>query len=298
MVDHIVIPVDGSEESKRAATRGLELASVVDATVDVLHVVEQKSLRLAKSADEQTRLRERGESILEEIEAIAADIGRPITTELTEGKPSVQIREFAAERDATVIVIGRQGVTGLGKRLLGGVTEQVLSRSEIPVLVVPHGDGATTPVTDYSRILIPTDGSENADAATQPAVTIARHCGATIDVLNVVDIQNAGGMFSAGGLETEFIERLEAVGSEAVDEVAGEIGETAPEVAVTTDVVRTSSLDGVAAGISEYVADRDVDLIIMGSHGRSNLGRHVLGSVTSALLRTVDVPILVVSRSA
>ncbi len=297
MTDHIVIPVDGSEEATRAARRGLELATVVDATVDVLHVVERKTLRLAASADEETRLRERGESILAEIEEIAAELEQPVTTALREGRPGAQICTYADEADATLLVIGRQGMTGLGKRLLGGVTEHVLHRSEVPVFVVPAGDGATTPATDYERVLVPTDGSETAGRAIRRGATIASHCGAAVHVLNVVDLQSAGGAFSAGGLEREFVDRLEARGTEVVDAAAGEIAEAAPDLNVTTDVVRTSGGEGAAAGIRGYAADHDVDLIVMGSHGRSNLGRQLLGSVTSALLRTVDVPILVVSRS-
>ncbi|WP_254764351.1 universal stress protein [Natrinema marinum] len=298
MTDHIVIPVDGSEEATRAAKRGLELATVVDATVDVLHVVERKSLRLAASADEETRLRERGESILSEIEEIAASLGQPVTTALREGRPGVRIREYAAEADATLLVVGRQGATGLGKRLLGGVTEHLLHRSEVPVFVVPAGDAASTPATDYERVLVPTDGSENANRATERGATIASHCGAAVHVLNVVDLQSAGGLFSAGGLEAEFVDRLEARGTEAVDAAASAIAETASEVDVTTAVVRTTGGEGAAAGIRGYVADHDIDLIVMGSHGRSNVGRQLLGSVTSALLRTVDVPVLVVGRSA
>ncbi|MDS0477701.1 universal stress protein [Natrinema sp. 1APR25-10V2] len=297
MTDHIVIPVDGSEEATRAARRGLELATVVDATVDVLYVVERKSLRLAASADEKTRLRERGESILTEIEEIAAELEQPVTTVLREGRPGAQICTYADEADATLLVIGRQGITGLGKRLLGGVTEHVLHRSEVPVFVVPAGEGATTAATDYERVLVPTDGSETAGRAIQRGATIASRCGATIHVLNVVDLQSAGGAFSAGGLEREFVDRLEARGTEVVDGAASEITEAAPDLNVTTDVVRTSGGEGAAGGIRGYAAENDVDLIVMGSHGRSNLGRQLLGSVTSALLRTVDVPILVVSRS-
>ncbi|WP_408958501.1 universal stress protein [Natrinema sp. 74] len=298
MTDHIVIAVDGSEEATRAAQRGLELATVVDATVDVLYVVERKSLRLAASADEETRLRERGESVLAEIEDLASALDQPVTTELREGRPGARICEYADEADATLLVIGRQGLTGLGKRLLGGVTEHVLHSSEVPVFVVPAGDAAATPAADYERVLVLTDGSENAERAVEHGTTIASHCDTAVHVLNVVDLQSAGGVFSAGGLETDFVERLEAQGTEAVDAAANAIGETAPELTVTTDVVRTTAGEGAAAGIREYVADRDIDLIVMGSHGRSNLGRQLLGSVTSTLLRTVDVPMLVVGRSA
>lgn len=296
MYDHIVIPVDGSDEAKRAARRGLELAQVLGATADVLHVVDRNALQLTTAADEKQRLRERGEAVLAEIEEIATELEQPITSELVEGKPSVQICEYVEKRDATLIVIGRQGMTGLGKRLLGGVTEQVLYGANTPVLVVPEGNRKTEGEIEYSNVLVPTDGSENAEAATQHGVTIAQHYDSTIHVLNVADLQASGGVFNAGGLEKEFVERLEARGREAVDRIADEIDETAPGLDVETTVVRTTSFDGVAAGVREYVSDHDIDLVVMGSHGRSNLKRQLLGSVTSTLLRTVDIPVLVVKR--
>lgn len=296
MYDYILIPVDGSDEAKRAATRGLEFAHVFDATVDVLHVLEQRSLRLTKTSSEQTQLREQGESILAEVEEIASEIGHPVTTTLAEGEPAVRISEYADERDATLIVIGRQGLTSLGKRLLGGVTEQVLQRTTTPILVVPGDDHAIERGTDYSRLLVPTDGSENAESSAQHGVTIAERYGSVVHVLNVVDLQSAGGMFTVGGLKEEFIERLEADGNEAVDRVANEITETVPDQDVKTAVTRTTSFKGTAAGIREYVETHDIDLIVMASHGRSNLRRQLLGSVTSTLLRMVDVPVLVVKR--
>lgn len=298
MYDRILLAVDGSDEAKTAAKRGLALAAMLDAAVDVLHVVPRKSLRLTQTADERERLRERGESILSEIEAVAAESARPVETHLSEGKPTAQILERAGELNADLVVIGRQGLTGLGKRLLGGVTEQVLRRSEIPVFVVPGGDQATEEPTAYARVLVPTDGSENAEAATRHGVALARACGAAVHVLNVVDLQDAGGPFDAGGLDEVFVERLEARGREAVESVASEIEETAPELDVRTAVARTKSFDGAGAGVGEYVETNDIDLVVMGSRGRSNIRRQLLGSVASTVLRTVDVPVLLVERPA
>ncbi|GAB3670523.1 universal stress protein [Halopiger thermotolerans] len=294
MYDRIVIAVDGSEEANRAAKRGLEVARVFDAAVDVVHVVERKRLRLARSADETTRLRERGESVLKRTAALASDSNRSVTTELMEGTPSVRIAEYAADRDAGLIVVGRQGLTGFGKRLLGGVTERLLRRSDVPVFVVPKD--APDATADYSDLLVPTDGSELAADAARHGAAIARGYDSTVHLLNVVDLQAAGGAFNAGGLEREFVDRLEASGDRIVEGLATEIEDDVP--AVTTAVVRTSSFDGVAAGIRDYVDDADIDLVVMGARGRSNLGRQVLGSVTTSLLRTVDVPVLIVTRSS
>jgi nucleotide-binding universal stress UspA family protein len=292
--EHVVIAVDGSEASLRAARHGLELAGTFDATVEVVHVVERRALALA-SDEEVTRLRERGEAVLAEVSAVAAERGQSVSTTLLEGRPAARIVEHAAGTDAPLVVLGRQGLTGLGRRLLGGVTERLLHRSSVPVLVVPGSDDV--PAGGYDRLLLPTDGSENAAAAIEHGVAVARDCGCAVDVLNVVDIQGAGGLFGAGGLDDEFLDRLESRGREAVDGVAARLDESAPELSVTTAVRRTSSFEGAAAGIREYAAEHDVDLIVMASRGRSNLGRQLLGSVASAVLRTVDVPVLVVGRS-
>lgn len=298
MYDRIVIAVDGSDEATRAATHGLELAAAFDASVDVLHVVERRALRLARSADETDRLRERGEAILETVEAAASEIDQPVTTELVEGDPSVRITERASERDASLIVVGRRGLTGSGRRLLGGVAERVLHRSDVPVLVVPGTDRAAGSEDGYDRVLVPTDGSENAELATPHGVAIAREYGATVHVLTVVDLQAAGGPFDVGGLDGEFVDRLEARGADAVESVAADVADAAPDLDVETVVRRTTTANRIAAGVREYVADRDVDLVVMGSHGRSNLRGRLLGSVASGVLRTVDVPVLVVTRES
>ncbi|MFC6964261.1 universal stress protein [Halocatena marina] len=297
MYDSIVIAVDGSDEARRAAQYGLRLAQVFDATVDVLSVVERKALWLTETPDEKTQLREQGENALTEVGEIASELGYPISTELTEGKPTVQISENADEQDSDLIVLGRQGLTGLGRRLLGGVTEQVLSRSDVPVLVVPDIDHKGKTEIDYSRVLITTDGSKNAEVAIPHGIEITRRYDSNVHVLNVVDLQAAGGVFNAGGLEKEFIERLDARGQEAVDSVADKIEESDSDLTVKTAVKQMASFERTAAGVCEYVEENKIDFIIMGSHGRSNLERQLLGSVASTVLRTVDVPVLVIKRT-
>ena len=297
MYDRLVIAIDGSDEAQYAARRGLELARVFDATVYALHVVEQKALRLTETADEKTRLRELGAAILDDIEALASELEYPVTTKLAEGKPAVQISEYADEQDADLIVIGRQGMTGLGKRLLGGVTEQLLHQSDIPVFVVPDEEYDDQIEARYSRVLLTTDGSENAEATIPHSIAVAQHYDSDLHVLNVVDLQTAGGIFNAGGLEKEFLDRLDARGKDAVDSVASKIEEAASELTVETAVQRTGSFEGASAGVREYVESNEIDLVVMGSHRRSNLRRQLLGSVASSVLRTVDIPVLVVKRS-
>ncbi len=71
-----------------------------------------------------------------------------------------------------------------------------------------------------------------------------------------------------------------------------------PDVEVQTAVERPTSFEGAAAGVRDYVGKTEIDLVVMGSHGRSNLKLQLLGSVASTVLRSIDVPLLVVKRTA
>ena len=136
----------------------------------------------------------------------------------------------------------------------------------------------------YDRILIPTDGSEASERATEHAVGIAARHDATLHALHVVDA-GPDSMPDAGGLAAD---ELRDGGERSVEAVA-EHAETAG-VAVET-VVDT----GVAyRSIVEYVDANNIDVVVMGTRGRSGIHRFLLGSVAEKVIRTVDAPVLTV----
>jgi len=291
MYDHILIGVDGSDEAERAARRGLELASRVDASVTVLHVIEEGALGLTRTAGEETKLRQQRAELLAEVEETAESVGYPVETDLVGGGSAAdRLITYATEEDADLLVLGRQGRSGISERLLGGVTERVLNQGTVPVLVVPD---EADPRATFSRVLVPTDGSESAEAALPHAGALAGADDAGIDVLNVVDLQGSGGAFDAGGLKDEFVERLESEGEAAVEDAVTDLAEYRSETDIRA-AVRRSAQDGAASGIRDHVAEHSVDLIVMGSRGHSNVKRKLLGSVTATVLRSVDVPVLAV----
>ncbi|NHX35055.1 MULTISPECIES: universal stress protein [Halolamina] len=292
MYDHILVGVDGSDESNRAARYALELAARVDAAVTAVHVVEQGALDLTRGSSEASELREERAAVLAAIDEIADEVGHPADGELLEGNPAKRLTAHADEADADLIVLGRQGLSGVKRRLLGGTTEQVLHRSEVPVFVVPDEAGPFA----ADRLLVPTDGSENAGLALPHAAELARIDGGSVDLLNVIDLAAAGGAFDAGGLDAEFVERLENRGQAAVEDAADEIRGHNPDVEIRTAVERAKPSSSVAASIRAYVEDEGVDAVVMSSHGRSDLRRTLLGSVASSVLRRVDVPVLVAVR--
>lgn len=293
MYDTIVVPVDGSEHSIRAGEHGLALARRYGATVHVVSVVDvQRAAGLfsAGGIDEAfvDRVERVGWDAVRRIEAIAEDAD-DVRSAIVRGPPwkapSVGILEYAADHGADLIVMGTQGRTGLDRVVAGSVTERVVRHSPIPVLTVRAADRDLA--SDYDRILVPTDGSDCATAAVEHAVSIAEAYDASVHVLFVVDVASVAMEFD-GAPYTVLRNDIEAKGEAAT--------------AAIESTVRDAGLDAVTAieegfpvrEIIEYAADHEVDLIVMGTHGRMGLDRVVLGSTTARVLRRADVPVLAV----
>ena len=136
----------------------------------------------------------------------------------------------------------------------------------------------------YERILLPTDGSDASDRAVEQAIGLARETGATLHVLFVVeDIPYAPEL-----MDDEVEGQLRELGQEALEEIRAQ----ADEADVAVDAVLRQGAPHTT--ILEYAEEADVDLIVMGTHGRSGLDRYLLGSVTERVVRTADAPVLTV----
>jgi nucleotide-binding universal stress UspA family protein len=142
----------------------------------------------------------------------------------------------------------------------------------------------------YDAILVPTDGSDGVDRTLDHAVEMARNHDATVHALYVIDRRfELAAEEDRGGL----IERLTERGEKAVAAVADRCG--AAGVDAVTDV-----REGIPyKTIVGYADDAGVDVIAMGTHGRTGRDRLAhLGSVTERVVENAAVPVLVVNIGA
>ena len=139
----------------------------------------------------------------------------------------------------------------------------------------------------YDRILVPTDGSDPAMAATEHALAIAERFGATVHAVYVVDTDGIAHEAPELGLDV-----LRGALREEGEAATGTV-ETRAEargVDVTAAVVEGIAEDAIV----DYADDHGIDLIVMGTHGRHGVDRYLVGSVTERVVRRTDVPTLVV----
>jgi len=142
----------------------------------------------------------------------------------------------------------------------------------------------------YDAVLLPTDGSEGTRAAVEHAIEHAKRYDATLHVIYVVDARI--GVAHETTPEAVF-EELEDQGRRAIEDVHTK--------ARAADV---GTIEGVVArgdphqAIIDYAVAEDIDLIVMGTHGRTGLDHYLIGSVTEKVVRLADVPVLTVPLTA
>jgi nucleotide-binding universal stress UspA family protein len=146
----ILVAVDGSENSKRAARIALELAVKFGAKLDVLHVVpkltyEFTPLSLTRAAVPPTgygqlyaEARKEAEKYVGDIVAEAHARGLVARGEVLEDKPSIveTIVDYSKSEEADLIVTGTRGRGGFKKLVIGSVSSGVVAHADCPVLVV------------------------------------------------------------------------------------------------------------------------------------------------------------------
>ena len=134
--EHIIVPIDGSEFALKAAKKGLSLADILGVPFTAVYVLNPQ--RFAFDAVIMTSLRDLLENkayeYLDEVRALAEKKRISISTKFIIGIPSEEIISNAGIND--LIILGSKGQTGLGRVLVGNVSEKVLHHAKCAVMIV------------------------------------------------------------------------------------------------------------------------------------------------------------------
>ncbi len=136
-------------------------------------------------------------------------------------------------------------------------------------------------------ILIPTDGSPQADRAVDYGIELAERTDETVHGLYVVDERRYGETPALSSYEL-FFEKFEEEGAKVLDEFESEAAEH--DLDATTSVTRGIPHEEIIG----YASEADVDCIVMGRTGGGSAELPHLGSVTDRVLRSADVPVVTV----
>ncbi len=262
-----LLATDGSEYSEGAVKEAIILAKQCSA---ILYVVSVAEIPTDNEGFTVQRVEEMLEAeVSKRLAALRSDVSsQGVTCEaiVATGDPAQVIVNTADERRADLIVMGRRGLKGLAKALMGVVATRVIGVAPCDVLIVPKAARI-----ECRTVLVATDGSTNAKSAIAKSISIAKQCGSRLIALSAMRDEG---------------EREEAQAN--VNEVV-ELGRR-EGVAVESLTPQGRSFDTIV----ETAGGRGADLIVMGTYGKSGLKKFFMGSSTEKVVGRAGCAVLVV----
>lgn len=284
--ERILLPIDVSEGATDVLGHAIDLAGRHDAELHLLHVADTSANSVLRvHTDIIDVIVEEGEKTVATAAERAKKHGVETVTEVLQGDPFQTIVDYAGQRDMDLIVMPTHGWQGLPRFLLGSVTERVVRRSDVPVLTVQTGDDFSIEYP-YRNVLIPTDGSTCALAALETGIDIIKVEDASLHLLTVIAMASLGADVRSE-IQTDMLEASAQTILEEASSFASDAG-----VQPAAEVVEYAP--SIHKAILEFIDDQGIDLVVVGTHGRTGLDRYMLGSVTEHLVRTSPIPVLTV----
>ncbi|MCS7083009.1 MAG: universal stress protein [Bacteroidetes bacterium] len=229
----------------------------------------------------------RRQEALDYLRTYLAEQGYPAWAQAAQvrlGAPAIGIVEAARELHCDLILLGTHGRSGLARWLLGSTTERVVRTSSVPVWVF-RGE----PERPIRHILLPTDFSDLAAEAYPLAVQLARAFEAKITLFYVAEYVPLS--------DSQLLERLRAEYQEKLErERLTRFGEE--ERRWVQEAYLQFNLGSSTAGIVDFAARKEIDLIVMSTHGYSGLKHILLGSTTEYVVRHAPCSVLTIRPPA
>ena len=300
----ILVPVDFSAEASRALRYGCALARQHQAQLYLIHVVQDLvpigigggGIAASSAAQYVSEVEESAGEALSHVPSPSWTEGLTVLRQTMIGSPGDRIVEFAKTNDIDLVCLGTHGRGGLKRLFLGSVAEKVVQHAHCKVLVVRTREREFVTAENESpalrRILVPIDFSETSHAALEEAADLASRFDAELHLLHVVENNSASvsEIALAYPIFQSYIHDL-------VKTAAAQMDGLRLPASIARVPERKVVVGAPIDRINDYAAEHDIDLIVMGTHGRTGPSHWLMGSVAERVVRSAPCPVLV-SRPA
>jgi len=295
--DSILVPLDGSQLAEAVVPMAARLATSLQASVTLLHVLEDDApseihgeQHLSEAATAQAYL----EQIAGHLTAAGVTAVEVHVHENREHDVAQAIVQHSQEFDTSLIMLANHGSGGWREFFFGKIAQQVIRRGTVPVIMIPMRDATDAPLPRPTRIAMALNGKAESAAALEPTIWIARGYGVPVHVM--VAVETIGTM--TGGERA--VASLVPSATRAVLEIQQDERRIYAE-----DVVAQLEAQGVeatsvvlrgdpASAIVAEAARVDAGLLVLVTHGRSELEGVWTGSVGTRVLSRYGKPLLLV----
>lgn len=282
MYTKILVPLDGSRLAEQILPYACLLAEAFEIPVELLRVDDSGSLAPSK-----------GNDYLKEIGDWAFPASVKFHRSLEIANPTEAILRHAAAERQTLIAIATHGLSGIRGWTMGSVAYKVVHATRNPVLLIrPTEEGDPGVAVKLGTVLVPVDGSGLADRILPHVIALAKKLSLEVTLIRAYTIP-PDNYFVGDGLYLDTLARGREAMKQEIDDYL--TGKTEQIRAAGLSRVSPIAIEGEAAGeIIDCARNTQNGLIAMSTHGRSGLGRWLMGSVAEKVVQYSRNPVLVI----
>jgi nucleotide-binding universal stress UspA family protein len=281
----ILVPLDGSKLAEGVLPYSRFLAGALQLPVDLIHVNDPEMV--APSAH-----RTRGADYLNEVAASSLS-SLTVNCYVKNGAAAEVILNTALADAGILITIATHGQSGGQRWLLGRVAQKVLQASKNPLILIrPNEETRPSGEVRLTAVIVPLDGSHLAEQIFPHVVYFATKLGLQVVLIRTYTLPTASYFMGAHVSTPDMADFREKMKKEVGDYLHAKVEELRVE-----GVAKVSCVVTEGKGAEEIIdlAQRTSDnMVAMSTHGRSGIGRWVLGSVTDRVVSYCGDPVLVI----
>lgn len=298
MYTRMLIPLDGSKTAEQVLPYARFLAKELAIPVSLLEVIDPDAFTLLANPEQgryiDTLLADSTASSSAYLKTIAQSIQEAQVECLVEtGKPEEVLIEHAAANKDTLVVMATHGRSGFQRWLLGSVADKVLHGATNHLLLIRATEhGKTSGEASLKTVIVPLDGSALAEQVLPHVTDLARQLKLQVILTRAYALPPAVAPDEYGTYTQDLIDKLEAEAREYLSVKVAALREKGME-----NVSSVVDLGYGAQEIIKLARNTPDNFIAMCTHGRSGIGRWVLGSVTERVVRHSGDPVLIVRAS-
>ena len=300
MFERILVPLDGSSRAELILSQVARILRREDSEILLLRAVHVPAqIGRVNMAPVWAAQIEEAQKYIHDLTRRFQERGARVNGRVVEGYPPDAILETARSEGSTLIALCTHGHTGFARWAMGSVAEKVARAAEVPLLLLrsfrrtSKGDlePAVAEELPFRRILVPLDGSTTSMSVLGPAQKFAQLFGSSILLLHV-ETPYVPSSPVLPGMEIALPQMAPPQTPSAEDEITAKAAERLTQAGL--EVSRLTTVGEPASEILDLSVNRGMDLIALGTHGRTGLERWALGSVAERVLRSTEVPLLLV----
>jgi nucleotide-binding universal stress UspA family protein len=297
----VLVPVDFSEASKKAAKYGLTLAAQLNARLVLAHIVPDVTALTYSVPPESYALQQ------QQREAAGRSIQSIIPPEFVKkfdvetivklGDVETELLQTVKDTKADLVVLGTHGRRYPGRWFLGSVTEHILRKVPVPVVTVSHVEADAKQIelglVAMRRLLFATDMTEESRIGLRYAVKLARTAGANLTVVYIAEQMDL--LYWSGAVvgilerdRAKFLENLRVRLREFVEQ----------DKPADLDIEELVLEGKPYEKILELAEDREMDMIVLNLQSKRLIDRAFLGATAERVVRLAKIPVFSVPVQA